>query len=545
MCIRDRGNPFYVGELLRTLEGERVLRQADRAWRLGNPAEAHVPPLLRQVIDARVDRLGEAARGLLVVAAVVGQEVPLDLWQAVSGTDEDTLLAVVETATEARLLTVTNDGRGVRFAHALIREALYEGTLPLRRRTWHRRTAEALLAMPDPDPDVVAHHFRQAGDARAVEWLGRAAERAFRASAHSSAVERLEAALPLLDAAGTVPGERAWFLFRLARLLRQFDPARGLAYLASAAPLATAAGEHALAAYITFDLGFVHAFVGVGGARQSMAGMAAGVAALDALPPEQCVVRGGRDNLWLADSVAANLAGSGEISDALDTAGMNIRLGTYALWLMIYGRYAEVIALGDRALAEASEYLPRNVFAQNTAADVWMGRGYAHASLGQPAMARVAYLQAAQRYRGLDHLWLEVSSLCHVVEKITMVFEVDDLDARAAEIAEIDRVVERGRTQTGGDFTMAPVYRIPLLYLAGQWAEALELVPPNIYFVAWAGVINRAKGERAAGWQAVRAALPDGPATEPGAGNFYQLEILQRVAAGLAIDAGDLPLARE
>ena len=58
-------------------------------------------------------------------------------------------------------------------------------------------------------------------------------------------------------------------------------------------------------------------------------------------------------------------------------------------------------------------------------------------------------------------------------------------------------------------------------------------------------MINRAQGERAAAWRAVYDALPDGPATEPGEGIFFQLEILQRVAAGLALDAGDLPLARE
>jgi hypothetical protein len=54
----------------------------------------------------------------------------------------------------------------VRFAHALIREALYLGTSPPRRRQWHRRTGEALLHAT-PDPDVVAYHFRQAGDPRA------------------------------------------------------------------------------------------------------------------------------------------------------------------------------------------------------------------------------------------------------------------------------------------------------------------------------------------------------------------------------------------
>ena len=48
------------------------------------------------------------------------------------------MLPLVERAVEARVLDATPDGLAVRFAHALIREALYEGVLPPRRRAWHR-----------------------------------------------------------------------------------------------------------------------------------------------------------------------------------------------------------------------------------------------------------------------------------------------------------------------------------------------------------------------------------------------------------------------
>ena len=69
-----------------------------------------MPPLLRQVIDGRVGRLGEGARPLRAVAATLGQEAPLDLWAAVAGVAEDALLELVERAVEARLLAVEPDG---------------------------------------------------------------------------------------------------------------------------------------------------------------------------------------------------------------------------------------------------------------------------------------------------------------------------------------------------------------------------------------------------------------------------------------------------
>ena len=80
-----RGTRFFVGELLRALEEEGALRRdggrlGARATRCGSPC----PPLLRQVIEARLARLGEESQRLLAVAAVIGQEVPLAVWAAVA-----------------------------------------------------------------------------------------------------------------------------------------------------------------------------------------------------------------------------------------------------------------------------------------------------------------------------------------------------------------------------------------------------------------------------------------------------------------------------
>ena len=139
LANRAEGNPFFAGELLRALDEEGTLRRTGAGWALGDLAAAGLPPLLRQVLDARLDRLGEDARELLAVAAVIGQEVPFALWQAVAGADEGALLGAVQPATAAHLVTELPDGSGVRFAHALVREALYAGTPALRRRALHRR----------------------------------------------------------------------------------------------------------------------------------------------------------------------------------------------------------------------------------------------------------------------------------------------------------------------------------------------------------------------------------------------------------------------
>jgi predicted ATPase len=127
--LRDHadGNPLYTGELLHALEEEGYVQRTGDAWRVGDLATARVPALLRQVIEGRVARLGEGIRALLAVAAVIGQAVPLDLWGTVADVSVDALLDVVERAIEASILLDGADGTAVRFAHALIRETLYEG----------------------------------------------------------------------------------------------------------------------------------------------------------------------------------------------------------------------------------------------------------------------------------------------------------------------------------------------------------------------------------------------------------------------------------
>ena len=146
------GNPLFATELLRALQEEALLRPADDGWTLGELDRVVVPSFLRQVIEGRVARLGEATRQPLAMAAVIGQEVPLALWAEVADLDDEALLTIVERAVDAHLLEADPDGRRVRFVHALTREALYAGILPPRRRLWHRRVGEALAAERAPRP---------------------------------------------------------------------------------------------------------------------------------------------------------------------------------------------------------------------------------------------------------------------------------------------------------------------------------------------------------------------------------------------------------
>ena len=288
---RTEGNAFYTMEVLRALQEEGALREVwpGQEWALDDLDAVPLPMLLRQVIDGRLLRLGPEARPLLTLAAVIGPETPIDLWLALAGVDEPTLLTLIERAMEARVLDESGDGKSVRFRHALIRDALYTGMPAARRLRLHLRVGEALLAGAEPDPDAAAYHLRQAGDARAAQWLIRAGERAQRAAAWLIASDRFETAIDLLAARGNEARLRGWLMYHVARL-RQYagggaDYARLIVRLDEAEGLAREADDAPLRAFIALLRGVIRCTRGE--VRHGMAEMVAGMAALETLPPAE------------------------------------------------------------------------------------------------------------------------------------------------------------------------------------------------------------------------------------------------------------------
>jgi predicted ATPase len=167
-----------------------------------------IPPSLQQSLTARLDRLG-AAREVAQVGAVIGGGFSYGLLRTLAGMADVALQAALEHLAEADILLVQGfpPNSDYRFKHALIQEAAYENLLKSRRQVLHRRVAEILRdRFPDTaaaEPEVLAHHFTQAGltDA-AIEWWGNAGDQALRRCAFQEAVSHLGKAIAMADKAG-------------------------------------------------------------------------------------------------------------------------------------------------------------------------------------------------------------------------------------------------------------------------------------------------------------------------------------------------------
>ncbi|HEV7752916.1 MAG TPA: BTAD domain-containing putative transcriptional regulator [Baekduia sp.] len=203
------GNALFVGEFVRLLVADRANAHP--------PVALTIPLSVREVIGHRLARLSDACRRTLVLASVLGREFAVEALAQVAGLPEEEQLDVLDEALAARVLSDVPGGPGrLRFAHVLIRDALYDGISNARRPQLHRRALTALedLYRDNPEPHLaeLAHHGLEGGRAvahKAITYAVRAARRAASQSAYEEAARLYADALSLLEATDARDDDRA------------------------------------------------------------------------------------------------------------------------------------------------------------------------------------------------------------------------------------------------------------------------------------------------------------------------------------------------
>ena len=211
---RTDGIPLFVEEMTKAvLEAESEGDARETAAAVPSSALS-VPASLHASLMARLDRLGPA-KEIAQIGATIGREFSHALFAAVVRKPDAEIHLALDRLIAAGLLF----RQGVPphatylFKHALVQDAAYGTLLREPRRALHARIAEALrdrfTTIADAEPEVVAHHFTQAGLAEAgIEWWSKAGERALRTSAYEEAIAHLERALALAGALAESPTQR-------------------------------------------------------------------------------------------------------------------------------------------------------------------------------------------------------------------------------------------------------------------------------------------------------------------------------------------------
>jgi tetratricopeptide (TPR) repeat protein len=188
---RTEGLPLLLMEYLAALDGDE------------GPLPA-LPTGVRELLQARLERVSAPGWQLLTTAAVIGRSFDVDTVREASGRSDDEALGAIEELVRLGLIhEVTGPATSYDFSHDQLRLLVYEQAGLARRRLLHRRVAQALTGRGRGDPSAshaasVSHHFQLAGrDADAAEWFALAGARAAALYANREAVAHYQAALAL------------------------------------------------------------------------------------------------------------------------------------------------------------------------------------------------------------------------------------------------------------------------------------------------------------------------------------------------------------
>lgn len=403
LCAQTAGNPFFIGELLAHLteSGQRLSPGV-------TAAQLEAPEGLRQVIVQRVARLSAPAGHALSVAAVAGVTFPFALLERVLG---EGVLDALDEALDAGLLIEA--GRGdYAFAHALVRQTIYEQLSAARRVRLHRQLGEALegLGASQAHIEALAHHFAQAAaDGQAVKaatYALAAGRSAIARLGYEDAAAHYERGLETLSLAAEPEQQRRCELLLALGEARwgagELDRARQAC--AQAAELAEQLGDATKLARAAFGFCGPHRFEVATTLTQTVAGLLQrALAVLD------------------EDDSALRAELMGRLAAALVYADAEQR---------------------DPLLAQQALDMARRVADKATLADVLAsthrvtsGPQALHESLALTAeLGRVADEVGDRRLRALAHSWL----LDHLLE-------LGDIDAVERELAALERLAQARR----------------------------------------------------------------------------------------------------
>jgi hypothetical protein len=188
---RTEGNPLFVSEVVRLLAQEGGLEGAHER------TDLRLPEAVRDVIERRLDRLGEECRHVLRTAALFGREfAPRELAAALAEPAEESLADLLERAVGARIVAeLPGRARRYEFTHALIQATLVAQLSATTRAQCHARIAGTLERLYGEKVDLhageLAYHYGQVSGTVArdklVHYLLQAGTQAAAAHAHDEA----------------------------------------------------------------------------------------------------------------------------------------------------------------------------------------------------------------------------------------------------------------------------------------------------------------------------------------------------------------------
>ncbi len=221
----NEGNPYYLLEFIRhMIEDEQMVKKGD-VWTLKTSLDQiEIPSRIYDLVDMRLDRLGEHQKKILDFASVMGIEFDSSMIEKALGYDRRELLTELSGLEDAHGLIASSE-EGYRFDHNKVRESLYNGLNRELREEYHRMIGEYYEEQYESGENQVMglmiHHFYKAKDERVIGYLIEAGHSAQERYANEEAERFFSNALELL------PGSREEEILHVHKKLGEICTLKG------------------------------------------------------------------------------------------------------------------------------------------------------------------------------------------------------------------------------------------------------------------------------------------------------------------------------
>ena len=226
---RSSGNPLFMEEMVKLVLEFIGENGANGVAQIRNNIVDVVPASLQQLIQSRIDRLGERTKAVLQCGAVLGQHFALSLIELFEIVREG-LLEQLYTLKGLRFLEETRAAGDVEyfFVHSLTHEVAYSTLLREQRERLHYYVAERIeRQFADRLAefyDLLAFHYgRTSNHDKTVYYLIKSGDRSNAMNAAADAIDRYQQASALIHEMEPTPARQAQLgriLVRLGRLQR-------------------------------------------------------------------------------------------------------------------------------------------------------------------------------------------------------------------------------------------------------------------------------------------------------------------------------------
>jgi len=230
---KTRGNPFFVEEVIKSLQEEEVIYSEEGKWKIKEVSRIEFPKTVKSVIKTRISRLNDECQNVLTMASFVGNDFSFEALCGVTGFEEDKTLEIMEKMLKTGLVKerVIREEDVYSFADIIVRDVVHEEVSHLRHKKLHGVVGCALEKAYTKNIDEhlgeLALHFLESGDKeKALGYFLKAGEKAAKIYANTEAASYFQSALRLLEEKEGELRQRGTVLERLGdikRLVGEYD----------------------------------------------------------------------------------------------------------------------------------------------------------------------------------------------------------------------------------------------------------------------------------------------------------------------------------